>query len=359
MREHTLTTDVAETEAPETFEPGAIDATGNVPQFPGFIGTFMGRDALELAVSYLDLTETDTVVLPVYTCQDVLKSFVRKCRVIFYDVRNDLTIDPDELRAMLKGRGRIKMVLITNYFGFLQPHRSEIKRLCAESDISLIEDCAHSLLTEGSGTTGDLSTYSFRKILPLRDGGALGVAGKYGLAVPQYHRRVYSDLLSLIALGKSSLSIRTERFSRARVTSQATQVLPLTSKDRSILPMSYFARHRLANLSLSEVIRNRRDDFEFWLDVTRGNPTVTPVFRDLPSGVCPLGFALTAKHRDSLEIRAREKKIYLRVHWRLDATLAPECRTSHQLSRQMLTLPIYPELAPKEREVLAGLLHCS
>jgi len=57
-----------------------------------------------------------------------------------------------------------------------------------------------------------------------------------------------------------------------------------------------------------------------------------------------------------LEARARKKGINLRVHWRLDATLGSECSTSHDLSREMLTLPVYPELKPKEREALAGLV---
>ncbi|PYS07852.1 MAG: hypothetical protein DMG15_28995, partial [Acidobacteria bacterium] len=59
-----------------TFEIVETRRLGDVPHFPYLIGTFMGRDALSLAVSYLDLTKDDTVVLPVFTCQDVLKSFV-------------------------------------------------------------------------------------------------------------------------------------------------------------------------------------------------------------------------------------------------------------------------------------------
>lgn len=352
-----LTIGEAETEILAPLETPAIGVAGDVPQFPRLIGTFMGRDALSLAISYLDVTETDTVILPVYTCQDVLKSFVRKCSVVFYDVGYDLTIDPDELRAKMEGRARIKMVLITNYFGFLQPHRNEIKELCAKRGVSLIEDCAHSLLTEGSGDTGDFSAYSFRKILPLRDGGGLGIAGKLQPSPPQYHRRIYSDALSCLAFGKSLLNIRTERFSRARVTSQTAQVLPLPPKDERILPLSYFARHRLAKISLSDVVKKRRNDFQFWLETTRGNPALTPVFGALPSGVCPLGFALRAKHRDRLEIGAREKGVYLRVHWRLDATLGSECETSHELSKEILTLPLYPELEPREREILAGLVN--
>jgi len=344
------------TDTSEILDTVETSRWGNVPQFPGLIGTFMGRDALTLAVSCLDLTENDAVVLPVYTCQDVLKSFVRKCKVVFYDVGHDLTIDPDEVRVKMQGKERIRMALITNYFGFLQPYRSEIKKLCAERDTCLIEDCAHSLLTAGSGETGDFSTYSLRKILPLRDGGALRVNVNGKPPVPKYHRPLYSDTLSFLAFAKSLLNMRGEKFSRARVASHTAQVLPLPTKDSRILPLSRFARYGIRNVSFAEVAKKRCDDFQFWQEAIRGNSRLIPMFADLPPGVCPLGFALRTKDRDSLETRAREKGIQLRVHWRLDATLGSECSTSHELSREMVTLPVYPELAEKEREVLAEIV---
>ena len=340
----------------ETLQAAGPRRGCNVPHFPHLIGTFMGRDALTLAVSYLELTKDDTVVLPAYTCKDVLKSFVRKCRVLFYDVGYDLTIDPGALRAKLRGRERVSMVLITNYFGFLQPHRGEIGDLCRERGICLVEDCAHSLLTQGSGEAGDLSIYSFRKILPVRDGGGLGVNGNEKPPVPKYYRRLYSDTLSFLAFAKSLLNIRTEKFSRARIASRAAQVLPLPRKDSRILPLSYFARHSIGNISCTEVAKRRRDDFQFWQEATRENRSLIPMFEDLPPGVCPLGFALRTKDRDSLEARAREKGIPLQVHWRLDATLGSECSTSHELSKEMLTLPVYPELGPRERKVLAEIV---
>jgi dTDP-4-amino-4,6-dideoxygalactose transaminase len=316
----------------------------------------MGRDALSLAVTLLDLKVDDTVVLPVYTCQDVLRSFVRKCNVVFYDVEPDLTILPAVLRAKLQGPGRIRMVLITNYFGFLQPHRDEIKQLCAERDVCLIEDCAHSLLTQGSGETGDMSIYSFRKVLPIRDGGGLGMRGNGKLPLPRYHHGIYSDSLSFLAFAKSLLNIHTEKFSRACIASQTAQVLPLPTKDSRILPMSHFARRSMRSISLNDVLKKRRDDYRFWQDTIRENPSLTAMFGDLPSGVCPLGFVLTTKNRDSLEASAREKGISLRVHWRLDPGLGSDCTTSHALSKEMLTLPVYPELSVRDRQLLTSVM---
>jgi dTDP-4-amino-4,6-dideoxygalactose transaminase len=150
--------------------------------------------------------------------------------------------------------------------------------------------------------------------------------------------------------------MRSEKFSRARVTSQTAQVLSLPTKTSRTLPLSRFARRGMRNISLPEVVTKRRDDFQFWQEAISENPALIPMFGDLAPGICPLGFALRTKNRESLEAGAREKGIDLRVHWRLDAALGSECRTSHELSKELVTLPVYPELAPKEREVLVRLV---
>jgi len=332
--------------------------TAMVTKFPGVIGTFMGRDALSLALISLNLDTRDTVLLPAYTCQEVLRSFVSKVGVAFYDVRPDLTIDPDEIRSKLK-RGRIGMVLITDYFGFLQPHRREIRKICDEQGICLVEDCAHSLLTGGAGEVGDFAIYSFRKILPVPDGGGLRINREGTKVSPEYYPKIYSNALSLTAIAKSQLNIHTEMLSRARVASHTNYVIAnVTARkgNERILPLSYFAQYGVSKVSLAEVMRKRREDFQFWSEVSLGNPSLAPVFRELPAEVCPLGFPVKVRERGSLEARARKAGILLSVHWRLDETLAPECGSSHELSKEMLTLPVYPHLTRKKREILAAVV---
>ncbi len=245
----------------ETSDSPEIVHSGDVPRFPGVIGTFMGRDALSLAARYLRLSASDTVLLPVYTCQEVLGQFVKSTNVVFYDIQPDLTIDPDEVRAKLKG-SRISMMLMTNYFGFLQPYRNEIKEICADKGICLIEDCAHSLLTERSGEIGDLSVYSFRKILPISDGGGLKVNRKGEPPAPKFYPRAYSDAISVSIKAKSFLNIHSNMLSRARLTSRTEKVLPKASSpknDGRILPLSYFAHGEQWLPCLSQILFRKEE----------------------------------------------------------------------------------------------------
>lgn len=322
---------------------------------PGLIGTFMGRDALTLAVSYLELTSADTVLLPAYNCKEVLRPFARTTQVSFYDVGPDLTINPDEIRACLKKTGA-KALLIINYFGFLQPYRNELKQICAEQGVALIEDCAHSLLTVGSGDVGDLAVYSFRKLLPLPDGGGLRGSFHGRPVVPKFKPAIYANILSVASSAKSLLKFRSDTFSRAGMANGA-EALGNTApkKDARVLPLSWFAQCGLDHADCAEVFRKKRSDFEFWREFSAGH-NLQPVFASLPAEVCPIGFPIRIKDRENVVTRAREKGVQLRVHWRLPAGAEANCAQSYKLSADILTLPVYPELGHKEREVVTQLV---
>ncbi len=319
--------------------------------FPSIMGTFMGRDALLLAVSSLDLSPNDKVLLPAYLCREVLKPFLGKTRIEFYDIQTDLAVEPEVIRSKL-AEGRIKAMLIINYFGFMQPYRKQIKEICEDQGTILIEDCAHSLLTEGSGETGHLLVYSFRKILPVADGGGLKTNMRDRIIAPNYYPKICSNALSVFSIAKSLLNIRSEVLSRAGLSSR-TRYLPgatLNSKSNRTLPLSSFAYNGIGNISFPEIVKKRRSNFERWWKLAERTDLFVPVFRNLPFGVCPSGFPVKVKERDLAKSRLLKEGIYLETHWHLPASIGREFVNSHRLSAQLLTLPVYPELALRERE---------
>jgi dTDP-4-amino-4,6-dideoxygalactose transaminase len=330
------------------------------------IGTFMGRDALALAVSRLDLREDDAVLLPAYVCEEVVKPFARTCRIVLYDIRPELVVDPNVIDRMLAADRRIKVALFVNYFGFLQPHRQELKAICAARNVVLIEDCAHSLLTDGSGETGDLSIYSFRKILPLPDGGGLRINRAIGpMTSPSFYPSIFASALSAAIVLKSSLKLRTEALSRAgltKTTGNAVGGRKVTArhaagdKVQRLLPLSAVSRYAMKRMRFDEIVRRRRDDYQFWQDLGARTGRFTPVTPALSAGVCPLGLVAIMPERDALRAQSLEEGLYLRVHWRLPALVGSEHRHSHALSRLTVTLPLYPELNDRERDLLVRLL---
>jgi len=326
--------------------------------FPGVIGTFMGRDALSLAVSCLELKMDDTVVLPAYLCREVLRPFLGRTRVMFYDIMPDLAVEPAAIRQIV-AKNKVKVLMIINYFGFLQPYRKEIKEICTEHGVILIEDCAHSLLTEGSGDVGDISIYSFRKILPVPDGGGLKMNLNGTEQSLDFYPRLYSNVLSMLIIAKSLLDIKVDNLSRAGLADKKKELgraEPATETCGRVLTLSSFTRNGMGNVSFPEIVGIRRHDFSYWQDVAQRTERMAPVFPELSPGVCPLGYPVKIRDRDAVRVRLQKEGIFPKVHWNLPEEVGPEHVNSHAMAKQSITLPLHFELGQREREVIERLL---
>ncbi len=317
--------------------------------FQGVVGTFMGRDALSLTAKHLKLQPSDTVLLPAYVCQEVLKPFVGRAKTAFYDIALDLTIAPETTEKLIR-QHQAKALVFVNYFGFLQPHRIEIQRLCKEHRVVLIEDCAHSLLTEGSGSTGDISIFSFRKHLPLPDGGGVRLP-EGACADVDFSSRLYSNVLSVLSRTKSALNVRSTALSRSGIEGQAQAAV-----DKRILPMSTFAKRAISRVKPAEVVRKCREDYLRWEQIMAQCDVATPVFPSLPSGVCPLGFPMRSSRREEIVESLGKRGVWLKRYWRLSSLVGGEHASSHTLAKEVFALPVYPELMPEHIKIIADVL---
>jgi dTDP-4-amino-4,6-dideoxygalactose transaminase len=82
----------------------------------------------------------------------------------------------DDLEAKIK-LVKPKVLLLIHYFGFPDPNLSMVIKLAEANGILVIEDEAHSMLSDlvGGicGRLSDSAIFSFHKLLPVDQGGAL------------------------------------------------------------------------------------------------------------------------------------------------------------------------------------------
>lgn len=95
----------------------------------------------------------------------------------FADVRRDTYVmDPESIRANITSRTRA--LIVTNLWG-LCADLDEIRKICDEHNIFMIEDCAHNIGSywkgKHAGTVGDFGCFSFQqtKHLSTGDGGMM------------------------------------------------------------------------------------------------------------------------------------------------------------------------------------------
>ena len=135
--------------------------------------TNMGRSSLYVILRALDLPKGSKVGVPLYTCTVVFDAIIKAGYVpCFIDVDlHNYTISPSDLKDKINN---LSAVVVVHTFG-RPADMDSISRVA--NDIPVIEDCAHSLLSEYkgriTGTMGVASFFSFKKYIAAGEGGMI------------------------------------------------------------------------------------------------------------------------------------------------------------------------------------------
>ena len=127
------------------------------------VATSSGTSALHLALIATGISRNDEVIVPSYTCIAVaLPVLYQQARPILADVRDDYNISVEDIKSKITDK--TKAVIVPHMFGY-PADLKEIKELCEEYNLYLVEDCAQAIgaLYNGKkvGTIGDISIFSF------------------------------------------------------------------------------------------------------------------------------------------------------------------------------------------------------
>ncbi len=145
----------------------------------GVVGTASGTDALELALRTLGLGPEDEVLVPAVTASATATAVVRSgARPVLVDVDPDsCTLDPERVAEAVCSA--TKVILPVHLYGCPAP-MERLGSIAREHGLSVVEDCAQShgarIGDRLTGSFGDVSAFSFypTKNLPaLGDGGCL------------------------------------------------------------------------------------------------------------------------------------------------------------------------------------------
>ncbi|MBD3313681.1 hypothetical protein GF345_04525 [Candidatus Woesearchaeota archaeon] len=321
-----------------------------------------GRDSIDFLIKYFGLSEQSRVLMPSYLCKEMLKPFHEAgIEPVFYRVKKNLEIDIDHIKKKIKDADAI---IIIHYFGFPQKIE-ELKRTCRKSRTILIEDCAQAFLSmKGNtvlGSEGDASFNSLIKILPLPDGSILTINNESSrrpvAIVGSFRHFLYTKLRYAFLLLKNIYmrmpGIMPEYFFRR---SFSTTEKLMDSYPRPAR-MSRKSMSLLKKLDLDIIKQRRRDNFSFLLKNLKLK-SLKPLFKELPEGVCPLGFPVLTKDRDSVKRLLIDNLIYPPVHWHLPEEISKsEFPVSWRISGKILTIPIDQRYSKEDMESIVKVLN--
>ncbi|RLG31797.1 aminotransferase DegT [Methanosarcinales archaeon] len=152
-------------------------------RFAAYVGTKYaiavnsGTSALEISLRALDV-KGHSVIVPTNTFFATPASVIHAGgEVIFADVTENLCIDPESVKKNI--RKDTKGIIVVHIGGIVAPQIKEIKEICEDHRLFLIEDAAHAhgstLDGKKAGSFGDAAAFSFypTKVMTSGEGGMI------------------------------------------------------------------------------------------------------------------------------------------------------------------------------------------
>lgn len=246
-----------------------------------------------------------TVWLPAFMCRSLLKPIQNSgLNINYYDI--DTKFMP-QLSNLKFSHG--DYLLVVHFFGILRQFET-IRRLCYEKEIILIEDCAHILPDSDAicfaGKLGDISIFSFRKLLPVLYGGLVIEKEEFNeghlLSVPKMHSSI-----------KKKVLIRVERLAFI----SGVNILPAKKMLRSVLgntdspafsgelnTTAYCIENPTAgNIDttyLKSAISRRKENYQYLYELIKDTDEILIPFPVLSDGSCPQFFPILVKDRQKI-----------------------------------------------------------
>jgi perosamine synthetase len=333
---------------------------------------FWARNALFHGLSALGISKGAHVLLPAYLCRAAVEPFeAHGAEIAFYSIGLQCKPDFDEIEAKITPR--TEAILAVHYFGFPQ-NVGKFREICDRRKLALIEDCAHVLtgMTHGQpiGSFGDASVFSWRKFLPMYDGGDLFLKNssaaqqvEWRKETPAFTLKVAKALLDVALENSPGVAARSitgglEGLKRLwRRASRTPADKPLFALDSNSAAFDLdLANQKMSRISgwvrdhsdIPAIVSRRRQNFLFLAQRLRALSGISMLNSSLPENVCPWVFPLFFDGLKDAHLLLQKEGIPA-VNWsgvrppQVDARAFPD---ADFLYNNLSFLPVHQNLTP-------------
>ena len=337
----------------------------NEKLFKNTIFTYKARGAIHSILASLKKSQKgNKVLIPAFHCPTVVQPvLLAGFDVEFYQINLDLTIEFDDLYKRLNNN--IACVLIINFFGFEQ-ELGDLNTRCKTSDSLILEDCSHSLYNRNpirmTGNRGDVSVFSFWKMIPSFVGGGYKVSSKLNFEPSVGHKLsmmsqikiiknnveqilnnlpdknifkvIYNALENLrrFSIKGLSHSITSQINSRKMlgkypiISSYFSDNIPWSS--RLIIQKAPIAQH------VDKIIAN----YNMMFGLLQENKSITPLLKKLPEQICPWCFPVLISNRSQYDYKLKKDGVNF---FTFGETLHESINNPNVISEQAKEIAIY------------------
>lgn len=340
--------------------------------------TTSGRASIALALEHAGITTDDEILIPAYHCEAmVAPAKWRQAQIIFYRINPDTSAQLEDITSKITPKTRA--IIVTHYFGFEQQLHN-VKKLCVEHNMILIEDCAHAMFGVSSGqaigATGDYAIGSCMKFLPIYEGGMLCSASRnlnnLNLSPPSVKFQIKSGINALEisinynrlgSLGqgvKALLKIKDKlwkHLKQSKIGHDGSSLGPSSSEGGFGLDegwihknMSWFSRWIINHSALDQIALKRRQNYQAMYPTLAKLPHCRVLFESLSEHTVPWVFPIYVEHPEKYFIPLKMQGVPV---WRfgefLDSAVTKDvCPVSVEYSQHIFQFPCHQSLTLDE-----------
>lgn len=337
--------------------------------------TYFARNGIfHLARSVLDLVGRE-VLFPAYFHGAELDALLAAgVRPRFYPVHERMRVDAAEIAARIGPRTRA--IYLIHYLGFPGPVE-ELRRICDERGLLLIEDCAQSLFSalgdRPLGSFGDAAVFCLYKTLPTPNGGVVvtrrGDARALDAGAPPPWTSTLAHSASSLLAGLEVRGGVAGRLIRGAVRTVGNAAARVVAAERVPTGTQHFDVGR-ADLGMSRLSRRviEAQDFRRIVELRRRNylhllgelqDLHAPVHIELRAGLCPLFFPFPTADKRRLLRELEARGVECVDFWRLPHPAVPAGAfpAADELRRTVLEIPCHQDLSPWAIGRVAAIVH--
>ena len=277
-----------------------------------------GRAALYHILRYIKtyMKDIHTLMLPDYLCPSIITTALKvDFELVFYPLSDSFQLNYVKFPSIYR---KNSAVLLINYFGLVSLSEQVSYLRGIDNEICIIEDNVQSFFSMWHSSESDFIFTSFRKALPLPDGG--WVKTSYHLDSP-IARNTFSQykIAGAILKGLRPYGCFDDSLYLNLLETGEDQIDDNLNSKISDMTINLFSG---IDLHKVEVLRKRNADY-----LQNGLKSIgIELLIPLSEGCVPLALPVYLNNRDKIRKRLFEHEIYCPVHW-------PKCSSSFSLSK--------------------------
>ena len=318
-----------------------------------------GRQAMRVGLDCLNLPRDKSILMPASMCPAVLEPFINfGLKIDLYKLDASLHWDLNDILKRITSK--TSAIYVIHYFGIAYDLR-ELRELCNDRGISLIEDCALAGFNPNSilGKTGDVSFFSLWKFHPITDGAMLFCNKNddclLGTGYPEpstYDTARKSVKLKLKALAMAGL-LPIAQLKRLKKNHPLTpDVAPEDNfgGDYPVFGISSKAKKLFLSENCVSLAKKRNNNFNILLDFAL-EKGIKPMYESIGKESVPYCFPIIVDDPVKMQNKLRQAGIETELSINRPFTNRPYLLPSHEvfpeilyLANHVLSIPIHQDI---------------